>query len=168
MNLLSLEYYPESSVIEWQEGNEYAVNALFIEDISLIIIQVFAAIAIAFGVGGIFLLNTKQKTKQIGILKAMGVDNANTRLIFLYQALMLLIIGIIVGLMVGCGLAEMFMMVFRRPNRTNTPLVYLPTHFWNRVSLISSLVILFSSLVVIYFPIHYAEKLKVIEVIKNE
>lgn len=163
-----LDYYPDASIIEWQEGNGYAVNALFIEDISLIIIQVFSAIAIAFGVGGIFLLNTKQKTNQIGILKAMGVDSANTRLIFLYQALMLLIVGVIVGLMVGCGLAEIFMLIFRRPSRANVPLIYLPTHIWSRVSLISSLVILFSSLVVMYFPIRYAEKLRVIEVIKNE
>ena len=56
MNVESIikEYYPNSSYTEWQSGNRYAVNALYIEEISINLIHIFTAIAITFGVSALF------------------------------------------------------------------------------------------------------------------
>ncbi len=164
---LILNYNSEASIAEWQEGNKYAVNALYIEDISILIIQIFTALAIAIGINGLLLFNIREKMNQIGILKAMGSTNKDIMIIFFYQTIIVVLIGIIAGLFIGDILSILFMAIFRRPT-SNAPIVTLSKNIFNMYSVISFSVIFSSSLLFSFVPIKYAQKLKIIEVIKNE
>lgn len=161
------ETYPESSSIQWQEGNRYAVNALYIEEVSILIIQIFTAISISFGVAALLLFTIREKINQIGILKALGLNNFDTRKIFSYQIIMLALIGIFGGLLLGDFLAKFFQRVFTRPN-SNVPLIVLHTGITNFYAVLSAIIMFASCLIATLPSIGYAEKLKIIEVIKDE
>src|SRR5690554_648863 len=161
------ETYPNASYLDWQYGNRFAVNALYIEDVSIVVIQIFTAVAISFGVTALLSFMIREKINQIGILKALGLNNYNTRQIFLLQIIIIAIPSIIGGLFFGDFLAKLFTRVFRRPN-SGVALIALRTGIWNMYSLISAIVMFVGCIVATIPAIRYAEKLKVIEVIKNE
>lgn len=161
------KYYDDYSLNNWQEGNKYIVNALYIEDISIILIQVFTALAISFGLASIITFTIREKNNQIGVLKALGTTNRKIIKIFLYQILLILIIGIYLGLNLGNYMSLSFMKIFKRPN-SNLPLVSLTIGIKNRFSYITALTMLLSSILASLIPLKMAERLKIIEVIKSE
>lgn len=160
-------YYESTNSTEWQEGNQFAVNALYIEDISILIIQIITAVAISAGVTSLIIFTIREKTNQIGILKALGMTNIDTKKIFTNQVLIITIIGTLIGLFIGDGLARVFSYLFINPN-TNTALVPITIGIFNRYA-ITTLIIMFAGAYLATYPvIRYVEKMKIIEVIKDE
>lgn len=155
------------NLVDWQEGNSYVVNALYIEDVSIFIIQIFTAFSITFGVASILTFNIKDKFKQIGILKAMGTSNSDTRKIFIWFAVILTIVGIFVGLIIGVFSSRVFMKLLVRP-QTNRPLVAIKSNLFNVFSLYTFLIMGLGNIFASLIPIKQATKLKIIEVIKND
>lgn len=160
------KHYPNASYSEWQNGNRYVVNALYIEDISIAIIQLFTALAIAFGVAMLVSFMVRAKITQLGVLKALGLNNNDISMIFFYYVLLLTIVGVIAGIFLGSGLTLAFGKIFTRPN--GMPLIALSGKLINSYSLTSVFVIFTGSILSCVPSIIYARKLKIIEVIKNE
>ncbi len=87
----------------------------------------FASIAII--VGGIGIMNTmytsvKERTKEIGILKAVGAKRKNIIAIFLFEAGIIGLIGGIGGVILGLGLAFLIEFYFSEIH----PIFYLEAH----------------------------------------
>ena len=82
----------------WGEQNRALLSALTLE--KTIMLVVFSLIAIVAGFLIWITLNTlvREKTKDIGIMRAMGFSKKNIMLIFLIQGIILGIIGIIMGI----------------------------------------------------------------------
>ncbi len=77
----------------------------------IIQIAVMALASIAIVVGGIGIMNTmftavRERTKEIGILKAIGAKNSTIAVIFLIESGIIGLIGGIGGVIVGLGLAK--------------------------------------------------------------
>lgn len=85
----------------WGEQNKALLSALTLE--KTIMLVVFSLIAIVAGFLIWITLNTlvREKTKDIGIMRAMGFSKKNIMLIFLIQGIILGIIGIIIGIIVS-------------------------------------------------------------------
>ena len=85
----------------WGEQNKALLSALTLE--KTIMLVVFSLIAIVAGFLIWITLNTlvREKTKDIGIMRAMGFSKKNIMLIFLIQGIILGIIGIILGISVS-------------------------------------------------------------------
>lgn len=85
----------------WGEQNRALLSALTLE--KTIMLVVFSLIAIVAGFLIWITLNTlvREKTKDIGIMRAMGFSKKNIMLIFLIQGIILGIIGIILGIIVS-------------------------------------------------------------------
>ena len=85
----------------WGEQNRALLSALTLE--KTIMLVVFSLIAIIAGFLIWITLNTlvREKTKDIGIMRAMGFSKKNIMLIFLIQGIILGIIGIILGIIVS-------------------------------------------------------------------
>ena len=85
----------------WGEQNRALLSALTLE--KTIMLVVFSLIAIVAGFLIWITLNTlvREKTKDIGIMRAMGFSKKNIMLIFLIQGIILGIIGIIIGIVVS-------------------------------------------------------------------
>lgn len=161
------KYYSNYSLNNWQDGNKYIVNALYIEEVSILLIQVFTALAISFGLASIITFTIREKNHQIGILKALGLTDKNVLRTFLIQIIILLIIGISLGLFAGNQLSIISMKVFKRPN-SERPLVNVLVGLNNRFTLITILTITFSSILASIIPLKMAERLKIIDVIRSE
>ena len=85
----------------WGEQNRALLSALTLE--KTIMLVVFSLIAIVAGFLIWITWNTlvREKTKDIGIMRAMGFSKKNIMLIFLIQGIILGIIGIILGIIVS-------------------------------------------------------------------
>jgi lipoprotein-releasing system permease protein len=95
-------------VSEWQAENADLLSALQSQSSSSYMIQFFVLVAVALGIASTLAISAVQKTRQIGILKAMGMRDRQSGRIFLWQALILGVSGAAVGVAAGLGLIALF------------------------------------------------------------
>ena len=95
-------------VTEWQSQNADLLTALQSQSTSSYTIQFFVLVAVALGIASTLAISAVQKTRQIGILKAMGMRDRQAGRIFLWQAAILGLCGAGVGVLVGVGLIALF------------------------------------------------------------
>ena len=100
--------FPQITVSEWQAKNSDLLTALQSQSTSSYMIQVFVIIAVMLGIASTLAISAVQKTRQIGILKALGMSDAKTGLVFLYQAGILGVIGTVLGIVVSLALIAVF------------------------------------------------------------
>jgi lipoprotein-releasing system permease protein len=89
------------TVVDWQDENEELLSGLAAQSGSSLLIQAFVLIAVALGIASTLAISAAQKTRQIGILKAMGMTDIAAGRIFLLQAAILGIAGVVVGIAFG-------------------------------------------------------------------
>lgn len=89
------------TVVDWQQENEELLSGLAAQSGSSFLIQAFVLIAVALGIASTLAISAVQKTRQIGILKAMGMTDGAAGRIFLLQAAILGVSGVAVGIAVG-------------------------------------------------------------------
>ena len=95
-------------VTEWQSENADLLQALQSQSTSSYTIQFFVLIAVALGIASTLAISAVQKTRQIGILKAMGMRDREAGRIFLWQAAILGLVGSGVGVVLGVALITLF------------------------------------------------------------
>ncbi len=147
----------------WKAQNEELLSGLNGQSISSIMIQVFVLIAVVLGIASVLAITVIQKSKQIGILKAMGIKDLTTSFIFLFQGLILGIIGAVVGIAFGLGLCISFTKFALNPDGTPVIPLYINYSF----ILFSGGVAIASAIVASLIPARRSLKLDPIEVIRN-
>jgi lipoprotein-releasing system permease protein len=100
--------FPDLTVTEWQAKNSELLTALQSQSTSSYMIQVFVIIAVMLGIASTLAISAVQKTRQIGILKALGMADGRTGLVFLWQAGILGVIGTAVGIAISLALISVF------------------------------------------------------------
>ncbi len=93
---------------DWQASNADLLAGLQSQSVSSIMIQVFVVIAVGLGIASTLAIAAVQKTRQIGILKALGLTDRGSGAVFVWQAAMLGGAGTALGLVVGWGLIAAF------------------------------------------------------------
>ena len=126
-------------------------------------IQVFVLIAVVLGIASVLAITVLQKSKQIGILKAMGIKDSTSSLIFLFQGLLLGVLGGILGVLLGLGLSFSFTRFALNPDGTPVVPLYIDYGF----IALSALIALASSTFAALIPARRSSKLNPIEVIRN-
>jgi lipoprotein-releasing system permease protein len=96
------------AVSEWQAENEDLLGALQAQSSSSYTIQFFVLLAVALGIASTLAISAVQKTRQIGILKAMGMKDRGAGRIFFWQALVLGAGGAALGVALGVVLILVF------------------------------------------------------------
>ena len=102
---------PGVTVTEWQAANADLLTALQSQSASSYMIQAFVLVAVALGIASTLAISAVQKTRQIGILKAMGLSDRRAGRIFLWQALLMGSGGTIGGIGLGFALIWAFSFV---------------------------------------------------------
>jgi lipoprotein-releasing system permease protein len=92
----------------WIETNAQLVNALASQSLSTSIITFFVALSVAFGIASVLAISVTQRTREIGILRAMGIRRSQMLQVFLIQGGLLGLIGSAVGASFGYGLVMAF------------------------------------------------------------
>lgn len=149
--------------INWKEQNEELLSGLAGQSASSYMIQVFVLLSVLLGISSVLAVSVVQKSKQIGILKAMGIKDKTASLIFLFQGLLLGIIGSVLGTVLGISLTYVFSNFVT--NADGTPLVSFYLDY--RFIAISVLIAILSATIAALIPARKSSKLNLIEVIKN-
>ena len=85
----------------WAEENSGILNALLVEKNVMFYILFFIMIVAAFGITSVLITFVVQKTREIGMLKALGATSGQVMWIFLCQSIFVGVIGVICGLGLG-------------------------------------------------------------------
>ena len=148
---------PGVSVVEWQGQNKSLLAGLVSQSASSYMIQAFVLIAVALGIASTLAIAAVQKTRQIGILKAMGLADKHAGRIFLWQAALLGTSGSLGGILVSFALLALFKLA-------PTPFtITMQPSFVAFSALVGVCVALLSSII----PIRRTSRLDPIEVIQN-
>ncbi len=93
----------------WKVQNASLLSALTSQSSSSLTIQAFVLLAITLGIASVLAVSVVQKSKQIGILKAMGTSSASASRIFLFQGGILGLLGSVIGSGMGYALTQAFL-----------------------------------------------------------
>ncbi|MFH1714820.1 MAG: lipoprotein-releasing ABC transporter permease subunit [Elusimicrobiota bacterium] len=88
----------------WLRTNSSLFAALKLEKMVMFIILILIIIVASFGIISSLMLMTMEKTRDIGILKAMGLNQNKVSRIFMYEGLCIGFIGTFMGVVLGLGL----------------------------------------------------------------
>lgn len=148
----------------WMVEQASLLSGLKGQSISSIMIQVFVIVAVVLGIASTLAITVIQKSKQIGILKAMGLKDRDASYVFLFQGTILGVFGAIAGVLLGVGLSVMFV-TFAIDSTTGNPVV--PLNIQPGFITLSAFIALFASILSSLIPAISSSKMTVIEVIRN-
>lgn len=114
----------------WIKTNSQFFTAVNAQTLSNTVIRIFVGLSVAFGIASVLVVSVIQRSKDIGILRAMGTAQGQILRIFLLQGGLLALAGAIVGASTG-GCAIVFWHSYlRQPDGTELfPLVIDPMLF---------------------------------------
>lgn len=98
--------YPYRS-LDWQTQNHSLFSALKLEKLAMGLVVFLICVVAAFNVVGVLTMVVRDKTREIGILLAMGLRRAAVRRIFLAQGVLIGLTGTVLGAMLGLILGTM-------------------------------------------------------------
>jgi lipoprotein-releasing system permease protein len=103
----------------WMQTNAQLMNALRSQSLSTGMISVFVAVSVAFGIASVLSVSVVQRTREIGILRAMGTTRRQMLQVFLIQGAVFGLLGSLAGGLAGHGLVWLF-------NTLGPGLFYIP------------------------------------------
>ena len=99
---------PDVTVTNWMDQNAQLLSGLQAQSLSSNMIQAFILVSVVIAIASILSITVLQKSRQIGILKAMGITDRSASLVFLYEGMILGAAGAVLGLLLGAGLLSSF------------------------------------------------------------
>jgi lipoprotein-releasing system permease protein len=145
---------------QWKDQNRQLLNALASQSSSSYTIQFFVILAVTLGISSVLAVSVVQKSKEIGILKAMGATKRSAGRIFLLQGL---ILGSL-GSLAGSGLGILLLSVYQYFNRENSSLVI--NYEWSSI-LIIGIISTVAGTLASTIPARRSANLNPMEAIKN-
>jgi len=108
------ESLPGYEVTTWQQDNAQFLGVLATEKNMMFFLLIFIVLVAAFSIANTLITSVYQKTREIGILKALGATDRAVMSIFVLQGLLIGTVGS------TCGVALGFLVVTFRMNIMNT------------------------------------------------
>jgi lipoprotein-releasing system permease protein len=91
--------------VDWQEQNRSLFQALKLEKLGMGLILLLIVLVASFNIVSNLTMVVADKTREIGILKAMGMRSSAVRRIFFSQGLVIGVVGTLLGVLLGIGVA---------------------------------------------------------------
>ncbi len=145
----------------WSDVEDFDITMTTIRVVTLII-SIIAAISLlvgGVGVMNIMLVSVTERTREIGIRKALGAKKSNIRLQFVIEAIVICLIGGIIGILIGILNSEIIGAVAKILVQSNEDYGLL----FDSVKIVPSLAailisVVFSTLTGIFFGLYPANK----------
>ena len=100
----------------WIKTNAQFFNVMNIQTISNTTIRLLVGLSVAFGIASVLIVSVVQRSKEIGILRAMGASRGQILRVFLIQGGVLGLIGSLFGSSLGLGAIIGFHAIARNPD----------------------------------------------------
>jgi len=136
----------------------------------VLIVGIFTLIAGVVGVSNIMLVTVKERTREIGIRKAIGAPPVHILFSIILESILITAIFGYVGMMAGIGITELVNMIMEQSAATNPSGMSVfknPTVNLNYVYL-STLIMIIAGIIAGYMPARKAVKIKPIEAMRDE
>ncbi len=108
----------------WIATNAQFFTAVQAQKMSNTTIRFFVGLSVAFGIASVLVVSVVQKSREIGILRAMGISRGQVLRVFLLQGGLLGLLGAVCGS--GIGLVALLLWQRYALNPDGTPLFPLP------------------------------------------
>ena len=92
---------PGYRVTTWEEDNKQLLGVLNVEKRMMFFLLIFIVLVAAFSIANTLITSVYQKTREIGLLKAIGATDAAITWIFLLQGMLIGALGSISGVALG-------------------------------------------------------------------
>ncbi len=155
--------------VDWQEQNRSLFQALKLERLGMGVILLLIVVVAAFNIVSTLTMVVSDKTREIGILRAMGMPATSIRRIFLYQGIVIGAVGTGGGVAIGLSLSvllEHYRLISLDPS------VYFIDHLPVAIQIPDVLLIIVSSLVITalatLYPAAQASRLYPVDAIRHE
>ena len=156
-------------VVDWQEQNSGLYQALKLEKLVMGVILLLIVIVAAFNIVSSLTMVVRDKTREIGILKAMGMSSRSIRRIFLAQGTVIGLVGTLIGAVLGLGTA---IVIDRYRLITLDASVYLIDHLPIQIEALDVMWIVMASVAIAVlatlYPSLQASRLYPVEAIRDE
>jgi lipoprotein-releasing system permease protein len=155
--------------VDWQEQNKSLFQALKLEKLGMGLILLLIVLVAAFNIVSNLTMVVADKTREIGILKAMGMTSAAVRRVFFAQGLVIGLVGTLLGVLLGIAASlALGKYEFIKLN----PEVYFIDHLPVATEAVDILVTVLASVVIAaiatLYPSMQAARLYPIEAIRHE
>lgn len=147
----------------WKSQNQQLLSGLNGQSVSSLLIQVFVMISVVLGIASVLAITVLQKSRQIGILKAMGLKNRITSYVFIFEGLILGIIGTATGIGLSLIMSYSFTKYVVNPDGTPVVSLFISPSF----IIISAIIAITACVVAALIPAINSSKLNPIDIIRN-
>lgn len=157
------------NVVDWGQQNVSLFTALKLEKLGMTLILLLIVLVAAFNIVSTLVMVVTDKTKEIGILRAMGMTARSIRRIFFAQGLVIGVIGTVAGLIIGVATS---LVVGREQIIQLNPSVYFIDHLPVSTAPLSVVAIAVASFgiaaLATVYPARTAARLFPVEAIRHE
>lgn len=147
----------------WIKTFEELFTALNTQSIANYVIQFFVAIAVALGISSVLVVSVVQRSREIGILRAMGASRAQIMRVFLVQGAVIGMLGSLAGSALGAG----FVLVWRTFARNPDGSEFFPITLQPSLFAATALVATLTGLVTAVLPALSAARLDPVDAIRG-
>jgi len=156
-------------VTTWMELNESLFSALKLEKKLMFLTITLIVIVAALNIIATLILMVMEKTRDIGVLKAMGAQAQSIKKIFFLQGAIIGVVGTTVGTLLGliwCWLANTFELIKVPSDIYEIAFVPFRIKFYDLIFIV--MVTFLISLLSTLFPAHRASKVDPVKALKYE
>jgi lipoprotein-releasing system permease protein len=100
-------------VESWQENNAQLLSALNAQSVSTSVIRAVVLVVVVLGIASVLVVSVVQKSREIGILRAMGATRGQILRVFLLQGAVVGSVGSVAGLLLAALLIALFTTLVR-------------------------------------------------------
>lgn len=151
--------------VSWQEANEDLISTFIIRNIIMYTVVGAILLVASFGTYNIISTITHEKARDIAIMKSLGLSEFTVRSIFVIEALIIGLVGALVGFVLGYMLClALGSIEIKNPflDSDRLPLAYTYVHY-----LLAGMVALVSSVSAGYAPARKAARGNPVEIIRG-
>lgn len=151
--------------VSWQEAHEDLLSAFEVRNLIMYMVVGAILLVASFGTYNIISTITHEKTRDIAIMKSLGLTERLVRTIFVMEGFLIGVSGTLMGFALGYALSfAMEQVEIKSPfmDTTHLPIYYSPVHYG-----IAAAVALTASLVAAFLPARKAAAAQPVDIIRG-